>query len=220
MRFLTLAQSELPGATVLRHIGANGAVLFQDTTMVDIEEFLASWVDPYSHPHEDRPGITILEPRVNPQAGERGFTADALGLHTDRATAVVPPSILAMLVLSQSCTGGDCLLADFVALTKVMPISFLSDPTHSPILQARSGEKWPVIRTTTQQCWQIRYRDDEVASPMASSMGQARVIREIGRLIETTRPFPLEAGAGYLVHNHRYLHGRRAFGGRRRVPGS
>ena len=63
----------------------------------------------------------------------------------------------------------------------------------------------------------LRFRDDHVAGPH-STVGRPDALAELRRLISmATTSIDLASGDGYLVHNHRILHGRSVFAGSRRL---
>lgn len=62
----------------------------------------------------------------------------------------------------------------------------------------------------------IRFRDDPLATPWTD--GDRDIVAALRESISVaTRSLPLSAGDGYILHNHRYLHGRSSFAGHRQL---
>lgn len=200
---------------ILPCFARDGLLRFSDCGVEELKSFMRTWTAPYSHPHETAPGVTIIRPLAATSAGEAGFTSDPLGLHTDRATTPLPPSILATLVMEQSEDGGSSLLLD----GKSLVMDVLSGGSFSADLMLRTdaGELIPIFNRDSRGLCQIRYRDDDVARPYAKNASAASRLAAVRRSLNSSQATPMKVGEGYLIHNHRYLHGRTGFLGNRVV---
>jgi hypothetical protein len=119
--------------------------------------------------------------------------------------------VVAVLIEQAAPQGGQSLFADTRTLLLSAGPSF-----RSLVLDAGSAGTYPVFELRAG-LGRIRYRDDELARPRAI-IGRDRVALAALRAL-TTRALALTlaAGDGYMVHNHRVLHGRTAFRGYRRA---
>ena len=120
MRFMTMKGTRVESPSVVEEVGVNGAVLFAEAALLEFGEFLGTWTEPYSHPHDSQPGITQIAPieGASAEAGTLGFTHQSLSPHTDRSTTEQPPSILATLVSKEAAQGGESLLLDGAGLLR------------------------------------------------------------------------------------------------------
>jgi hypothetical protein len=83
-------------------------------------------------------------------------------------------------------------------------------------LQPADGNTVPVILASNGLA-RIRFRDDRIAVPASASDDQ-QVVDALRDLVSAaTISVRLGPGDGYIVHNHRYLHGRSSFAGDRRL---
>ncbi|WP_182877716.1 hypothetical protein [Microbispora sp. H10670] len=185
-------------------------------TLEEVTSFLNGWTMPYSHPHENSPGITVIKPRTPEGDNADGFTCGSLSLHTDRAQAIAPPTILGCLYLRTSCTGGESLLLDGKELVRTADErSQLAESAHV-VLRSR-GRPWlPIIELAKdgRRC-RVRYRDDQLARPHAATKSARPLLTTISGELRAPSVRLFEPGQGYLIHNQRFLHGRASFTGRR-----
>ncbi len=217
MRFSSLSGSSIVESEAPRHFSTMGIMLVNNATLAELEEFLAGWTTLYSHPHEMRSGVTFLEARPGAGDGQRGFTSTELTPHTDRANATTPPSILATLVMAKDGAGGECLIVDTRVILTDLLRGMPADYCHDLVLEGEVGRSWQVITIVEDRYCQIRYRDDEIARPRARNGTGDHILQVLRSSISSPLSIPLNIGDGYIVHNHRILHGRQAFTGRRRI---
>lgn len=83
-------------------------------------------------------------------------------------------------------------------------------------LHAADGKCWPVIETT-RGVVRVRFRDDDMAQPVRAGVRGHVLLARLRALAARPVVLGLGEGEGYLVHNHRVLHGRTSFLGYRRV---
>ncbi|MDG4801002.1 TauD/TfdA family dioxygenase [Micromonospora sp. WMMD980] len=197
-------------------IGRDGVILIRNSTADEVAAFLRGWTEPVDHPHQSVGGLTVITPhhRIERAESEAGFTRSALHPHTDRSVQAEPPSVLAALMTSPSRSGGVTTLVDGArVLTRLRHHFDDSTLVELRLRPADGSVERPVIEVAASLT-RLRYRDDQVAAPR----GRPDVLKRLRRLIiEETLTLELAAGEGYLVHNHRFLHGRTAFTGGRRL---
>ncbi|QUQ72541.1 TauD/TfdA family dioxygenase [Kutzneria sp. CA-103260] len=165
-------------------------------------------------------GITVVADRGQPAArpGQAGFTAHALAPHTDCSDQQYPAELVLMTCVRSSQRGGECVIADgqavYSELAAVAPDALvdLSAP-RSALFGGSAGLLGAVFEPCGDGLVGVRLRLDELArfAPQAQ-----RWIPLLRRTIDRCAfSLPLPAGAGYIVNNRRFLHGRRAFSGHR-----
>jgi Taurine catabolism dioxygenase TauD, TfdA family len=198
-----------------------GIVFVKNGDFIAIKKLLSAWSTPYRHPHENSPGITMIRAsrRDSPleRPGYRGFCRSPLSLHTDRATSSDPPSIIALLVIEPPQVGGETLLADLApSIEQLARLPKFSDVCRMAVLTSRHGE-WPILEILSSGGFRFRYRDDEIANPRLVSEQGLPVLKAIEKIGHSAQVINFQSGEGYIIHNYRYLHGRRAFEGSRYV---
>ncbi|WP_327035635.1 TauD/TfdA family dioxygenase [Micromonospora ureilytica] len=209
-------RQDLLPATLAR----DGVVLIQEASVSEVRALLDRWTVPVGHPHQVAEGLTVIAPRLRTGDGdnnEAGFTELPLLPHTDRSLHAQPPSVLATLMLAPARAGGSATLVDGSrVLTLVRHRA--EDATIAELrLRTATGRSGPPLVEFTPGHARIRYRDDRVAGPYSAD-GRTDLVAEFRRLIvDTTRSLHLGSGDGYLVHNHRFMHGRTAFTGDRSI---
>ncbi|MDQ3152982.1 MAG: TauD/TfdA family dioxygenase [Actinomycetota bacterium] len=171
------------------------------------------------HHHSAADGVTTLVDRgVTARSGLHGFTARALSPHTDGAGLDDPPAVLLMTCRQPATSGGECLLVDAAALHDDLArndpdaVRALSAP-RCALFGGAAGHLGSVFTTTPDGQVQVRLRMDDLArfAPAA-----ARWLPTLRAAIDrNTITIRLRRGQGYVLHNHRWLHGRRAFAGQR-----
>ncbi|MEV6431766.1 TauD/TfdA family dioxygenase [Nocardia sp. NPDC051463] len=173
-------------------------------------------------PHRDSgpDGVTTLMHRGGfaGRAGFEGFGQGALPPHTDRSGIPEPPALLLVACGRRGRSGGECIAIDGYAvygelmLTNPAAAQALSRP-RSVLFGGAAGCLSSVFEHTPDGRIRVRYRRDELAQ---FSPDLARWLPALSDAIERhTTKFALEPGHGYVLHNHRWLHGRTAFTGER-----
>ncbi|MFI7605860.1 TauD/TfdA family dioxygenase [Micromonospora sp. NPDC049366] len=200
-------------------LARDGAVLIQQGSVAEVRALLDRWTVPVDHPHQVIDGMTVIAPRLrsDDSDNEAGFTDLALSPHTDRSLHEQPPSVLATLMLAPARDGGSATLVDG-ARVLALARRCASDAEIARLrLRTTSGRFGPPVVEFSPDHARIRYRNDCIAHPYSTD-GRTEPVAAVRRLIvEMTRSLRLRAGDGYLVHNHRFLHGRAAFAGDRRL---
>ncbi|MET8140191.1 TauD/TfdA family dioxygenase [Sphaerisporangium sp. NPDC005288] len=218
MRLLTPGGRQLSGAEARERLAATGVLLLDQASAEEVRSFLCDWTEPYRHPHENSPGITIIEPTdANGEKNGRGFTRESLPLHTDRAHTRAQPTIVGCLYIEHACQGGQSLLLDGArVIGEARENRLLADAGNVVLLAP--GHPWlPVIKFSgDSDLWRIRYRSDAMAHPHAATLA-AKPLLHLLRTLPAPADHAFAHGQGYLIHNLRMLHGRRAFSGDRRA---
>jgi hypothetical protein len=206
---------ELAAHRIADQLARDGLILVRRTSVEAVRALLAGWTAPVGHPDDHETGVTHISPHGcrAPRAGGAGFTRAVLPPHTDRSLQPEPPSVLAAVMVAPATSGGEALLADGAAVLTLMRRRWSPAVTDRLRLQTADGAAVPVV--ATRGCLlRIRFRDDELATPY-SDANPADVGALRDSITAMTRSIPLRAGDGYIIHNHRYLHGRSSFRGHR-----
>jgi alpha-ketoglutarate-dependent taurine dioxygenase len=204
-----------------------GFVLFDGvTSSEDLLRLAHSITTIVPHRDSDPAGLTTIADRGSRVlSGLAGFSACALNPHTDRSGIAHPPALLMMSCGHVGNSGGECVLIDGEAVYHDLAES---DPEALKVLRAprsvlfggATGYLGSVFTRTGDRIT-VRLRLDELASfspEVAPSLPALHAATD-----RHANVFKLNAGQGYIVDNHRWLHGRRAFTGRRvmyRVTGN
>ncbi|MBT0774230.1 TauD/TfdA family dioxygenase [Kineosporia sp. J2-2] len=217
MRFTTFHGDAMNDDQFWHVLESDGIVFIQEGTQRGLSEFLQSFTTWYHHPHEHSAGLTKISPNsLSNSAGSAGFTHLALGLHTDRSTASEPPSILASVMEHASTQGGDSIFCDGQKILKNLKQKGHTEQDIADLRLVGQFGETPMWGQPGKNHYSLRYRDDEVARPATSSredtLSDLHLL--LGRLMMMRH---LEQGEGYVLHNHRILHGRTAFKGARSV---
>jgi alpha-ketoglutarate-dependent taurine dioxygenase len=173
-------------------------------------------------PHWDSgpDGVTIISDlgREFVRRSFAGFSALALNPHTDRSGVSNPPGLLLTSCGQPAEIGGECVVVDGQAVYDDLA---QSDPDalrafrnpRSVLFGGAAGYLGSIFTDIEDGRVAIRLRLDELAqfSPEVSCWLPS-LLDAIDRHAVT---FTLHPGQGYILDNHRWLHGRRAFLGQR-----
>lgn len=202
-------------SALLQELEAHGFALVRHGTLEALELLVRDVAIPYRHPHESRPGVTIIRPAeaASVVTNYQGFTQAGLLVHTDRSCAERPPAILATILQYSAGSGGEALIKDGVELvTRLRAVGFSWEDLATVRLQGCHPEA-PMFSKEDGRV-RIRYRDDDIAKPVC---GDPILLEAIRTELTRVRVWQMTAGDGYIVHNHRFLHGRKPFDGDREV---
>lgn len=221
MRLLTAGCSaEIGPDSLVATLALDGVVLLRQADVHDVRTLLGWWAEPVSHPHQAAEGLTVIAPGEVPTrstGNEAGFTSRGLPPHTDRSGHSQAPSLLATVMVSPAPPGGRALLVDGAAVLANLRRQFDEPAIAGLRLRTQDGGLATSVFEFDGDLIRIRYRDDPVARP-ANAAGREDVVARLRRLIvAATTSRPLRAGDGYILHNHRFLHGRTGFTGGRRL---
>ncbi|KAL2852256.1 hypothetical protein BJX68DRAFT_275060 [Aspergillus pseudodeflectus] len=170
-------------------------------------------------PRNEVNGAGISNIRFAPSLAGKGYSSEELYFHTDRSGWERPPRIIMSTLTRKSTAGGESLLADttriikdvkeqgdglYELLTSLKHASFRSDDgvfVPRPIFDESSGL--------------FRFRFDDNIQLSASLVVRFQQLLDI--LYRNSFAVALQDGQGYLLDNHRFLHGRTSFTGAREM---
>ncbi|MBS2963955.1 hypothetical protein KGA66_12940 [Actinocrinis puniceicyclus] len=198
-------------------LSADGIVVFTRAHRTRLADLLEPWTVARTHPHADGGAVTVIEPHPSAsEPGSNGFSRGAVAPHTDRALIRQPPALAAVLVERPATSGGLSLLVDLKADRWFRLLARHRPTQRSLWLHAADGSRWPVIEATGG-LMRARFRDDDLARPRHTGVPGRVLLARLRTLSAKPLVLRLGEGEGYMVHNHRVLHGRSAFPGYRRV---
>jgi hypothetical protein len=216
--FVDLQQEWAAG--VAEELVADGLARFDGiTTRAQLVALGASLGRTVPHRDSEPDGVTTLMHRggLAGRIGFEGFGNGPLPPHTDRSGTPDPPALL-MVVCGRKGKGGECIAIDGqcvyadLILTNPEATQVLSRP-RTVLFGGASGYLSSIFEHTPDGRIRIRYRSDELAK---FSPDIVRWLPTLTDAVERrTIQFGLEPGQGYVLHNHRWLHGRTGFTGDR-----
>lgn len=182
-----------------------------------------------SHPDSGEHGVTTLLDRGpgRPQSNSAGFSRRGLAPHTDRSGVPDPPALLMTVCVRPARAGGSCILVDGKAvhddLVESAPdaVAALLAP-RTVLFGGITGHAGSVLTDLPPATGEasggrraLRLRLDDLA--MFTTAVAARVPVLCAAIERHTLTVDLAPGEGYLLDNHRWLHGRTSYEGMRIV---
>jgi TfdA family taurine catabolism dioxygenase TauD len=183
------------------------------------------------HRDSDPRGVTTLQPTESdssPRHGYLGFSSRELFPHTDGSSIASPPPLVMFACSQPAPQGGHTMLVDARALwqrltvtvpgileelSRPLSVRFGDEQAHvGSIFEGVEGDL-PPLDGTRRLC--VRFRWDGLAQFAPSTTTALPSLLDLIR--ETAVSFGLARGQGYVVQNGRWLHGRTAYAGFRRV---
>ena len=217
-----------------RRLAVDGLVVFSGIEGPQrVLEVAAAVMRVVLHPDSDARGLTTLTD-LGPAADRpnaAGFSRRELLPHTDRSGTADPPALLMTTCATPSITGGTCLLVDGKAvhddLARTAPPAVAALLHRGSVLFGGVGghlgsvlADGPAISTTAPGATStggarrmIRLRLDDLV--MLSPQVAVWLPALRAAIDRHTLTADLDAGEGYLLDNHRWLHGRTAYTGPR-----
>jgi Taurine catabolism dioxygenase TauD, TfdA family len=187
--------------------------------------------DVLPHRDSDLRGVTTLERTESgssPRRGYLGFSSRELFPHTDGSSIASPPPLVMFACSQPAPQGGHTILVDARALwrrlsvtrprildelSRPLSVRFGGEQAHvGSIFEGVEGDQ-PPLDGTRRLC--VRFRWDGLAQCAPSTTAALPALLVLIR--ETAVSFELARGQGYVVQNGRWLHGRTAYAGFRRV---
>ncbi|KAL4980431.1 HAD-like domain-containing protein [Aspergillus desertorum] len=169
--------------------------------------------------NEEISGTGISNIRFEPSLVGRGYSSDELYFHTDRSGWDRPPRILVSTLKSKSINGGASMLADTTRILqdiKEQGEGFYELLTNSKHSSFRSDDGLFVPRPIFDESSRLfRFRFDDGIQLSACLV--IRFPQLFDTIYRNSFAVALEEGQGYLLDNHRYLHGRTSFTGSREL---
>lgn len=177
-------------------------------------------------PHRDSGGdgvtrLTDLGAAVPQRSGFAGFSICHLEPHTDRSGVRCPPDLLFLACGRMPTSGGECLLVDGKAVYEDLDgcapeaLQALVSP-RCALFGGAAGYLGSVFTTTTTADGPrvtVRLRLDDLAHFNPTAVRALPALR--AAIARHTTVLKLDRGQGYVLQNHRWFHGRRAFTGKR-----
>ncbi|MEV5873696.1 TauD/TfdA family dioxygenase [Streptomyces sp. NPDC052101] len=174
------------------------------------------------HPHGAPDGLTLIHDtgRHAYRAGFAGFGNGELHAHTERSGSPNPPRLILLVCLQPASAGGETLLADgldvyarLVGQNRAVAIAF-SQP-RTAYFGTGTGHASQVFTIQADGRISIRLRQDDLArwSPIV----RPYLPHLRSAVTASQHRLTLQAGQGYLLDNHRWLHARTRFAGDRRL---
>jgi hypothetical protein len=170
------------------------------------------------HRDSDPTGLTtIADLGGQVQSGFAGFSACALNPHTDRSGVTNPPALLIMSCGRRATSGGECVaidgkaIYDDLAASEPEALAAFNRP-RSVLFGGAAGHLGSIFSRSHDRL-AIRLRLDELATFSPDVTRWLPVLRSA--IDRHATVFGLMAGQGYVLDNHRWLHGRLAFSGHR-----
>ena len=172
-------------------------------------------------PHRDSgpDGVTIIEDRGARAVALAGFTRSSLFPHTDRSGTLDPPSLLFTVCGREPTGGGESVLVDgravYLDLAESDPraLTALSAP-RSAMFGGADGHLTSVF-AVSDGVVSVRFRLDTLARFGPGAEPHLPALR--AAIERHAWSVPARIGAGYVLDNRRWLHGRRADTGPRLV---
>ncbi|RDW72324.1 uncharacterized protein DSM5745_07496 [Aspergillus mulundensis] len=169
--------------------------------------------------NEKTSGTGISNIRYDPSLEGKGYSSEELYFHTDRSGWDLPPRILVSTLKSKSTDGGASMLANTSRILrdiKEQGEDFYKLLTNAKYSSFRSDDGVFVPRPIYDETTGLfRFRFDD-----GIQLSAAIVIR-FPQLFETiyrnSFAVALQQGQGYLLDNHKFLHGRTSFTGTREL---
>ncbi|KAL4901426.1 hypothetical protein BDW74DRAFT_187666 [Aspergillus multicolor] len=169
--------------------------------------------------NEENSGTAISNIRFDPSLEGKGYSSEELYFHTDRSGWDVPPRILVSTLKSKSANGGASILANTSLIIQDIKeqgedfYKLLTSAKHSSF---RSDDDVFVPRPIYDEAADLfRFRFDDGIQLSAS------LVVHYSQLLETiyrnSFAVTLQQGQGYLLDNHKFLHGRTSFTGTREL---
>lgn len=153
------------------------------------------------------------------RTGGKGYSRAALFPHTDRSGMPYPPKILVNAVMKRAAAGGASTLVSGDKLVSVLGADYsnllevLCRKDVAVFRRADSVQMAPIIDRDDPKKIKIRFRYDDGLYISKFLEPYLPVLLQVIESIMEESSF--DDGEGYIIDNHRVLHGRSAFSGHR-----
>lgn len=216
------AHRSQPGPTLHRNLSEHGVATLDNLENRSAFAALAhSLVTLYAHPDADPDGLTALSPRPgSSEQGRLGFTDLELCPHTERSATLRPPHLMLLMCEQPAHRGGQSLLTDARAvaaeLHRTAPRAWRElSRAGAAFFGGAAGHAGAVFEPAEKGWWTVRLRLDTLVRFSPRAEPHLPLLRQV--LDRHTHALDLAAGQGVVLDNTRWLHGRRAFEGPRRM---
>jgi alpha-ketoglutarate-dependent taurine dioxygenase len=204
-----------------REVSTKGLVILRGLTSAAAREIAAELGNMHVHRDADHDGVTVIhaDPLRADLPISAAFTTAALPPHTDGSGVARPADIVVTYVDRAARTGGHATFVDgqelIATLLREAPRVLSELSRRDALLFGADNLPAPTFEKRGDRV-RIRYRED--GCTRAESESAARALAYMRRLAGTMmRTIEMGQGDLYVVDNHRFLHGRTEYGGRRRV---
>ncbi|KAI9039362.1 putative haloacid dehalogenase-like hydrolase [Aspergillus affinis] len=164
-------------------------------------------------------GSGVSHIRFAPNLTGKGYSSEELFFHTDRSGWQNPPGILMSTLKSRSETGGESLLADSHRILEIIKeedeelYRLVTNAKHTSFYSDDGVFVPRAIFDTEDQIFRFRFDDNiQLSASMVSGFARLQEIIYKNALVVCLQP-----GQGYILNNHRFLHGRASFSGSREL---
>ncbi|GCD44081.1 TauD/TfdA family dioxygenase [Streptomyces paromomycinus] len=188
----------------------------------DVLAFATQLMSIAPHPHGAPDGLTLIRDTGGHarRAGFAGLGSGELQAHTERSSTPEPPRLLLLVCQRPALSGGDVLLADGrdvhaqLTVDRQGAAAAFAQP-RTAYFGAGAGHATQVITPHSDGRITIRLRQDGLARWSPVIKPHLSCLREA--IAGSQRRISLQAGQGYLLDNHRWLHARTRFSGGREL---
>lgn len=211
------------GADPIRSLREAGIFTFTAASAEEFHREITKLGRMLPHRDADEQGVTVIEytPCLSGKPGYQAMGRQALEPHTDSTGKAHPPRSVALFCESAAGAGGEALFIDGHQVYNVLcerhpeVLRALSEPESAVFRSGDSSFVGSVFSRNANGSLQIRFRSDNLG--YYSSEAAAHLVTLHRLLASHVWTLGLRPGQGYLIDNHRYLHGRRPFQGSRRM---
>jgi hypothetical protein len=174
-----------------------------------------------AHRDSDPDGLTVIRDtgRHAHHAGFGGLGCGGLAPHTDRSSLPSPPRLVLFVCARPAEEGGRCLLTDGRAVHADLQanqpgaVAALAEQ-QAAFFGSGDGVFAPLFGWSPDDRISIRLRQDSLVRWHPLARPYIPHLRTT--ITRHQQPLELDAGEGYLLDNHRWLHARTRFRGPRR----
>lgn len=210
---------------ILASVRENGIALIDGLHAVENLATLAQEIGvPILHRDSNQiAGIITLQPKDTVQRETfKGYTRKEQYLHTDGTMVENPADVVVLMCQKEAPRGGESIFVDGKALYKklakdtpqLLPALFESAAATFGEAADRILQK-PIFTKTDPKLISISFRYDRLVKFSPT------IQKEFQRLLDTmndlTISIKLRPTEGYVINNHRFIHGRKAFLGDRMI---
>lgn len=211
------------GDYIRKVLETQGLVRFSADSSEDLHRTVKSIGRIVHHRDANDDGFTVVEynEKMNGVPGYRGMGHEWLAAHTDSSGVNSPPRGMALACEESAGSGGESLLVDgyrvYEALNSRYPEAAraLSEPDS---IIFRSGDEMhcgSVFSYDGSGRLLVRFRSDEHGYFSGEVLQWLGIVHKI--IASHSTSISLSPGEGYIVDNHRFLHGRNSFDGTRKM---
>jgi hypothetical protein len=171
----------------------------------------------------DTQGITEISNKKigHNKKNSAAFTAKGLYLHTDRSPLATPPNLLMNWTCVKDCDGGEAVLVDGQQIFEYIKskhqeiIEILTNADVACFTDGIDTFTGPIFNVNDDSTLHVRFRYDQCSFFKLEAKEAIKIFQKTAEKLAHIIDF--EVGSGYIIKNHRWLHGRKSFDGYRMV---